>query len=233
MANEGEGVISSPEMQASADASPAQTQSGTDEPLYNKREVVELRKEVRGIDGKLAGLSGAVAELVKALSPKETPAPAKKEPIANTGDAAIARVAELERTIALKDAFSELGIKPGAGQDLIAKAVRQDNPENVREYVAKYASAFAPAVTPEAPKPDPAPKETITRQVVANTGAPGVDPRHAIPVDLFQIDPGVWKGLSPEEKKARYQAYRRDRGGSFNPFADRQMANKPPEPPKR
>lgn len=197
----------------SADATPpAQSAQRSDEPLLNKQEVVDLRKEVRSVEKML---KEQILPVLGQLNKPAEPAKEKPQP-AQTADAALSEIAVLRRELELKDVFADLGVRSPQARDLIAKAAKADNPSNLREYVEKYAAAFqqaqpaAPAATPAAPPAQPAGK--------SDTGAPGTDGRSSLPDDPRLIDAAIWKGMDRKDRMSRYEAMLSRRGIGGNPW---------------
>jgi hypothetical protein len=81
--------------------------------------------------------------------------------------------------------------------------------------VAKYAGKLKPSAQPTAPVVPAVPAGT------SNTGAAGGEARTQIPNDVLAISKEAWDQLPPEEKRARYEADKRAKGGHFNPVAER------------
>ena len=123
--------------QADAQATPAQ-EAVSDEILFNKAEVVELRKEMREAAKSHKEVLSAIASLRTQAKPTET-VPAEKAQPVDYG----AEIAGLKRTLALTEAYNEFSIPVGEGRQIIEKMVTLDRPEDVRAYVEKYAATFA------------------------------------------------------------------------------------------
>jgi hypothetical protein len=201
-------------------AQTVQQSQGSDEPLRNYREVVELRKEVR----ELAKLTKEALAGRQATTEQSKPATTEAKPDGKntSADVVLGEFAALRRELALKDAYADLGIKPGPVRELMEHAVKSANPENVREFIEKYAAALQPA----APKETQATTTTAqapaaTQPARSNTGAPGVDGKIALPEDPRLIDPDVWRGMTPAERMEKFRASQRRAGANANPFPQR------------
>lgn len=151
-------------------------------------------------------------KLVKGVLPVAAPKSEQKpETQAAPADAAMQRVAELERRLALKDAFEDLGIKAGPAREVLEMAVKAANPEDVRGFIERYAGSFgAPAA------PASAPAQAAPR---TNTGAPAADPRTALPSDPRLMPKGVWQGLDPAERKKLFEQHLSNQGLNSNIWA--------------
>ncbi len=189
------------------------------ETLLNYKEVVELRKETRENAALLKQLLEKVGQPTPAAAIPTPPAPAKDTP--PKGDEVTTRVQSLEgmlttmqRDGALKDAFLEHGITDAKARELLKNATAGLAADKVAEYVASNAAFFKAASAAAPAKP-----ATPIAPGTSDTGTAGGTARAVIPNDITAIDPEVWKTLSPEEKRKRWETERRARGGDFNPFA--------------
>lgn len=175
---------------AAVDAAAAPA-AGSDEPLRNKQEVVELRKEVRGLGKQLADLL---------TSFKAQAAPAVSPPAAAPGsdvEQLRSQVTALAHRAALADAMASAGMRPGsAAAELLAKVSSGRPPEEITTLAEMVGKAVAPPAAVGAP---PAGR--------SDTGPPGVTGQTSLPGDINRIDPSVWRGLSLEDRRARTAAY--------------------------
>lgn len=219
--NNGGAATVAPTTATTADAgTQGQQQQGSDEPLRNYREVVELRKEVREMAKLMKDLAGR-------QGPTETskPAAAEAKPEGRSGGAeAFAEVTALRRELAIEKACTELGVTSPTLRDLIERATVQASPADVRSIVEKVAGELRPAAVRETP-PTPPPPATApaTQPARSNTGAPGVDGKIALPEDPRLIDPETWKGMTSKERIERHQANQRRAGMNANPFPRREI----------
>jgi hypothetical protein len=198
------------------------------EALLNYKEVVELRKETRETRDLLKQLLESGRSSTAPTAPAATTKPeTKPEAASGTNDGVAelrARLDASERNSALKDAFLEHGITDPDLRDLLKTAASQASPTDVGAIVAKYAAKLKPAVAPTQSTSEPA------KQVVApgtsNTGAAGGEARTQIPNDVLAVSKEAWAQLSPADKRARYEADKRAKGGDFNPFAESKRTSK-------
>jgi hypothetical protein len=195
-----------------------QQTAGSDEPLVNKREVVELRKETRENAKKL----DAVLDFLKGSTPAS-----KSEPVKADAKAPVdfeARFAAMERQLALKDAYADLGIKPGDARDLIESAIRGHNaqdPGEIRSLVEKYAGLIKPVVTaPATQATQTQVTAAVTQPKVPDGGPPSVDRKAHLPDDILAVPSAAWNAMSPAEQREFYENYKRRNGGG-NPFAEK------------
>jgi hypothetical protein len=208
---------------AAATTTTTTQQSGSDEPLLNKREVVELRKETRANATKL----DALMEMLKGSMPASKTEPAKADAKASPDDrvqALEARYAAMERQLALKDAYADLGIKPGDARDLIESAILGRNaqdPAEIRSLVEKYAGLFKAGNTAPASQATQTQVTTaVTQPKVPDGGPPSVDRKAHLPDDILAVPSAAWGAMSGEEKRDFYENYKRKSGGG-NPFAEK------------
>jgi len=191
-------------------------------PLVNYKEIVELRKETRENTALLKQFlereSGRSQPVVPPTptTPAPTSPPPKGDELTTRFQALEGELATMRRDGALKDAFLEHGVTDPDLRDLIKVAAAQASPTDVAGIVAKYAK-FKTAAAPAAPATAPAAVPTGT----SNTGAAGGESRTQIPSDVLAISKEAWAQLSPEEKRARYEADKRSKGIDVNPFAAR------------
>lgn len=159
-------------------------------------------------------------QLAEVLAQKP-PEPKAEKPKAETTDEKYAalesQLKEMKRTAELKESYADLGIKPGPGRELIEMAVKAANPENVREFVEKYAATLVAQPAATAPAAPQKPK------VTTDTGAPAVDPKNTIPDDLRYMPVEVWKGMTPEERRKRWEKFS-GQGAHSNPWRARKNA---------
>lgn len=214
MSDENQGGAQAPAPTATnADATAAPTTTNTtptgDEPAApSHRDWNALTQNVRDFKK----LAQQILDSQKPVEPK-----AEKPKVEATDDkyaALQAQFNEMKRTAELKESYADLGIKPGPTRELLELAVKAANPENVREFVEKYAATL---VAQPAPTAQAAP---IKPKVTTDTGAPAVDPKNTIPDDLRYMPIEVWKGMSPEERRKRYEKFS-GQGVNANPWRAR------------
>ncbi len=182
----------------------------------NPDEIKASLKQTREQAKMLEQLLPMVQRLSK-IMPQEAQEPAKKA-APPAADVTALRLAILELDTPI----------PKDKRGLIERLYKSDSPENLDEWLASTVAELgigkataAPAAAPvEKPKP-----------VTPDGGPPGVDRKAHLPDDL--LDPAVgeaMKSMTPAEKRAFYEAYKRKRGMDVNVFADKR--SKPLIPPK-
>lgn len=193
--------VTAPAVDAAAQTKP----SGSDEPLWNKQEVVELKKDVREFRKLLGEIGPALNGLRTQPPATETkPAEKSKEPPAVDGDMS-QRLANLERENVLVRAYAAHGVKPGPLQDAIEKAAKYMPPSELAGLVESFVKA-APATdkqttnageTAQAPPP----------AGVSDSGPPGVSPTTSLSLNPNKIPAGILSAMTSEERQKRVNAW--------------------------
>ncbi len=195
------------------------TAQATQQEQPTLRELIERQKELRKqhkafeamapllekLDKHLTSLDSAV------LKPEKKAAPQEPEKIAG----------KIVDVTGLRLAILELDTPvPKDKRALIERLYKSEEPTDVDAWlretvdalgISKPAPVTAAAVVAEKPKP-----------VTPNGGPPGVDRKAHLPDDL--LDPAVgeaMKSMTPQEKRAFYEAYKRKRGMDINVFAEK------------
>lgn len=205
-------------------AAPAPTADAAAQPLLNYKEVVELRKETRETRDLLKQLleKGGRPETAPVAATPAPKDPPKGDELTTRFQALEGELATMRRDGALKDAFLEHGITDPDLRDLLKSVASNANPTDVAAIVAKYAGKLKPAA-PQSTSTTEAAKQAVTPGTT-NTGAAGGEARTQIPNDILAVPAETWKQLTPEEQRRRYEADKRDKGGNFNPVAERRRA---------
>lgn len=183
----------------------------------NIRELTSSFKQVAESLGK-----GAVT--ASAPAPKDEPKPANAPASSSGNNEAMARVAELERNLALRDAFLEHGITDPEIRGLISDAAKANGSTDVGSFVAKYAAKLKPPAAAPAAAPAATPAPAVSSGT-AGTGIGGAPARVQQPNNVLAIDPAAWSAMSPEEKRAAHQRQMRG-NGNHNPFAEGKLRKK-------
>lgn len=191
---------------------------GHDEPLRNKREVVELRKQTRNLERKVDELT----EILKANlgrtseQPKPKAVAPEAEQRVSAGKQALAELQDLKRELALEKALGAHGIT-GQARELIELAAKAAKPDDLHAFVAKYVppkksggDEGAPAAAAVAPQAAPA--------APTNTGAPAVGGQPFIPESPFALSPAAMAAMSDEDRIAHFERYVSKTSNSANPF---------------
>jgi len=152
---------------------------------------------------------GELKALVKGLVPPQPKQESAAPP--PPADAAMSEIAELKRSLAVKEVFADFGLKPGPQRELLEMALDKARPEDPRAFVQKYLSAIAPAAPTTAAPPQAPPR--------SNTGAPGAGDKANLPADPRLIRPDIWASLSKDERREINERFQRASGGNSNPYA--------------
>jgi len=213
---QGAAPAAAPATDAAPDGAQTVVAARSDEPLFNKQEIVELKKDVRSV-------KKVLEELAPALSNLRTQASAETRSKATTAlsqDSDLAQqVATLRRENALNRAFADHGLKPGKAREFIEKQAARLAPEDIGSFVAEYLSAStvesaAPAAKPVT-VPTTAAPPAVAGKPAGDTGAPGTDGKAPITSDLSGMDREVFRSLPPEQRrKLVTEAFRRGGGGT-------------------
>jgi hypothetical protein len=203
-----------------ADAgTPAAQAGGADEPLLNKREVVEMRKELRGLKALIEGLQSrpaAAPPAQVATQPDGGNATRTASPTTPAEQGVADRLAAMERELVLSKACAEFGIRPGPVQDQLerlAAYLPRDQIRATAESLVKIQGKVPeapPATTAAAPPPPAIPAGKI------DSGSPGSNPASTIPVNPLQWTEAIMKTMTADERKMRIEAWRAT-GTSRNP----------------
>lgn len=206
-------------------------QAPGDEPANpSKRELVDMRKELRDVRSAL----GSFTQMLQQMGRTPPAAPAESQSAAPQVDAprgaqSSSEVAELRAELAFKDAVAERGIA-GKQRKALERLWKSEQPQNLDGWLTETVESFGwgkgetPAATAAPSTPAPVSEPARIPPGTSNTGAPGADARTAIPTDIMLVDGGVFRAMSPEERRQRAEAFKRERTGSHNPFAARKTA---------
>lgn len=170
------------------------------------------RDQVKALEAQgkqLQALLPVVQQLQK-LMPKEEGEPAKA---AETSAKTPPDIRDLRL------AFLELDNPiPKDKRALIERLYKSESPENVETWLADTVAMFGldkkPDPKTETQKVSPAP-------VAPDTGPAGLDRKNHLPDDILQVDGAVFRAMSPQEKDAYVQRYKRSRGMDVNVFAEK------------
>lgn len=226
--------------QAPADAAPAHETpapaadaTSQEQPFLNKSEAVKYFKQTRELSGVVETLQQQQSEILahlRGLGEKQPPKePAKQVEKPSSDVDAAAMVGQLRSELAFNESLAELDRPLSRAQKAHLKRMYAlERPRDPEEWLSETVSELWPEqpknttqVQPPPPQPEAKPKTPSV-----DTGAPGVDPRNALPTNIMNVDPTVWKTLSPEEKMERYKAHKRARGFGGNPLAERRLTNR-------
>lgn len=196
---------------------------GDSERWTNKTEFVQVAKRSRENGKGISAIGERLAKIEQMLTSQsgQTPAAPDDEPPKREQVRAKDVQTNMEHRFAdmeFRESLAELE-QPltKAQKNVLLRLYRADRPSNedLPEWLAANMGAFPKQETPAAIVP-PVPQAP---QVSNSGGAPTVDPRSGLPVDIFAVDPTVWKALSPKEKAEHFESYKRSRGPQGNPFA--------------
>lgn len=189
-----------------------------DEPVLNKRELVDARKEIREAN---KSIKDAVAQFTALAQQIQKPAEKKEEKPA-TADDALAELRELKGMLAFKDALDERGVTDTKQRRVLERLFRAERPSDARQWldsemegIGTIAKPAASASTGTETKKDPA-------IAPSNTGAPAVGGNGAaVPLDPSLVPQSVVDAWTPEEARAWYEKYKAQNGVFKHPFADK------------
>jgi hypothetical protein len=183
---------------------------GGDEPLFNKGEVIGLRKEVR-----------QMTKLVETLlADKRT-----EKPVAKPGNEAASDVSSLRQQVenltmktVLGDALADAGYSFTAKQrQLLEAQFRSSKPEDVSAFISDMADTFG--VTKGKPQTQqttvPA---TEPRRLPYNTGSSAIAATGGVP-DLIGATDDEWRSLDRQSKKKAFENFLQNRGVNGQLFA--------------
>lgn len=173
-----------------------QTAPGSDEPLLNKREVVDLRKEMRDAKAAMA----ATLEAIKALVPQSKAKP-DQPPTATAHPDLVEEVRMMRAENDLREGMLEAGVTDKQARLAIQRLFKAERPQNIGDWlpgaigVLGFArtgsSSPAPATPPATPPQRAAPS--------SDTGAPA-GPRPTV----FVV------GMNPHEHAALFKSLSRE-----------------------
>lgn len=222
MADEDQGGTPPPAAPPSDGGSPPNS-GGSDEQIRNFKEFVEARKEVRGVAKELVEVKTMLQSFQSFLN-KAEPVKSQTPPQAavTSAPAANAEVQQLRQELALKEALADRGITDVGQRKAIERLYRAEGPQDIGQWLGDTVSQFDSfKKPPEVKAAEPAPGTVAPAKIppgTSNTGPSGGDKRTLIPTDILQIDGEVWRGMSTEEKRSRWQQHKRSSLGDFNPF---------------
>ena len=221
---------------------PAASTNGTvtlatpaEEPLINKRELVELRKETRETqrqnaeilkelrvtnerNARIDAAAAAAATSVTDPAPESKPDAKVDEKSSGDGAEALAVVRKVQRELALERAFNASGLKEGNPmRTLLTDATAGKSADETVEYIKKNAPASA-TVTTEAAPPLPATGKS-------DTGSPGRTASTMLPDNPNKIDPATFSALSAKEKIEIVERWKSQTGGR-NPYRSADFGRK-------
>lgn len=173
-----------------------------EEELKNKKEVVDLKKDVRDLKQMIAGL-------VDGMKPKDPPK-AESKPAVPEVAAALAQIEEMKFDNALTKAMARSKIPEDSPlYEVVEMAAKANKPADLNAFVAKYAVIAQQAQTVAAalpPKPPIAASDTGA--AVANTVVNTKPPGHP-----FKWPADVISKMSGEELRAEAREYEAKNGG--------------------
>lgn len=222
-------AASSEQNPAASDGAQART-TDADAEWRNPTEIKKALQKTRETAKSLETLQGQVAQLLQLQQQqKAAPKPDDDEPKGRVrATDAMDEVKKLREELAFERTLNakvrDAGITLSSQQaEMLQTLYGIKRPNDVAEWIDAHLPAFAAPKPPSQPATSQAapaaPAAPPPKAKSTDSGPGGVDARQSIPTDLFSIDAEVFKGLSAQEKRQRWESFKRDRGMDFNPFA--------------
>ena len=204
---------------------PQTPQDPDGQPYLNKGEAVGYFKRTRQVEKSVSEFGDRLERIEQLLTTQkgQTPeTPTEDPPNQVRAKDVQSEFHQYKDEIAFRDSLDELEQPLDKHQrQMLMRLFRAERPSDVPQWLADNAKAFPAPKTEDAKV-----KETKVEQTTPVTnsgGAPAMDPRTSLPVDIFQIDGSAWHALNPKEKREHFESYKRSLGDTGNPFAARKQ----------
>lgn len=188
---------------------PATSAPRSDEPVLNKQELVDARKEIREAKKSIDAMLTALQQKVQPPSP-----PAKPEPA--TADAAMNELKALREEMRFKDALAEKGISDPKQRKLLTRLYQGERPPDLDSWLSETLGDLGPGHTASPPAATP----TIAApSAPSDSGPPASSGSRDIPMDPARIPQSVVDAMTPEQAVDWWKRYKRQSGQFVHPFA--------------